>query len=106
MVVGVGCLELLFFQITLVSVLQAHRNEISRLSKQIESLQSQNTICADSLSCVQRHWLLLIDELKRTFQRLEMSKSTVDHAPVSDTLKQLLQNQVENFSFFFFLHVL
>jgi hypothetical protein len=73
---------------------QAHRNEIGRLTKQIESLQSQQQNCTESVACIQRHWLMLIDELKRTFQRLERTKSTMDHTIVNDTLQAFFQNQV------------
>jgi hypothetical protein len=76
------------------SILQAHRNEIGRLTKQIESLQSQQQNCTESVACIQRHWLMLIDELKRTFQRLERTKSTMDHTIVNDTLQAFFQNQV------------
>ncbi len=88
---------LAFFWMTLMigpSTLQAHRNEIGRLTKQIESLQSQNQNCSESVACIQRHWLMLVDELKRTFQRLERTKSTMDHTVVNDTLQAFFQNQV------------
>jgi hypothetical protein len=78
----------------LPSTLQAHRNEIGRLTKHIESLQSQHQNCTESVACIQRHWLMLIDELKRTFQRLERTKSTMDHTIVNDTLQAFFQNQV------------
>eukprot|EP00291_Cryptomonas_curvata_P009082 CAMPEP_0172189934 /NCGR_PEP_ID=MMETSP1050-20130122/22817_1 /TAXON_ID=233186 /ORGANISM="Cryptomonas curvata, Strain CCAP979/52" /LENGTH=851 /DNA_ID=CAMNT_0012864719 /DNA_START=252 /DNA_END=2806 /DNA_ORIENTATION=- len=73
---------------------QAHRNEIGRLTKQIDSLQSQHQNCAESVACIQRHWLMLTDELKRTFQRLERTKSTMDHTIVNDTLQAFFQNQI------------
>lgn len=73
---------------------QAHRNEIQRLNCQIESLQCQSQKNIDALSCVQRHWLCLTEELKRTFQRLERTKSTVDDGSLQSILAGMLESQL------------
>ena len=78
--------------------MQAHRNEIARLMKLMDTLQSQTQKSHEYVVCIQQHWLLLVDELRRTFQRLEARKSASEN--ISIGVLSLLQSQVVCVSIF------
>jgi hypothetical protein len=77
-----------------VSSEQASKSEISRLQNDIGRLETSQKMCQDATSVVARHWTMLVEELRSTFQRLEHKPTDLGRGNQSQIFDGILTMQV------------